>query len=168
MAGSVIYRIDADDRIMEVNDEWRRFAEANDGNPDPAAVLGRPIWDFIGDDGNSSIYRSMVHAVRSKVAPLLIPFRCDSPTQERHMTMTLAPGHMGEVVFVCALQYAFDIPPDRAAPPKDEHTRIVECDVCHRIRTDRGWRDCWDVIKAKDIEIDDRPIAVLHTRCPNC
>lgn len=168
MAGSVIYRIDAEDRITEVNDEWCRFAEANGGDPDPASVLGRPLWNFILDEGNRSIYRNMVRTVRQRVAPLLIPFRCDSPTEERHMTMTLAPGYLSEVVFICALQYAFDVPPERAAAPKDERTTMVECDGCHRIRTERGWRDCWEVIVAKDIEIDDRAIAVLHTRCPSC
>lgn len=168
MVGSVIYRIDAEDRITEVNDEWRRFAEGNGGDPDPATVLGRPLWDFILDDGNRSIYRSMVHTVRRKVTPLLIPFRCDSPSEERHMTMTLAPGYLSEVVFICALQYAFDIPAERSSVAKEERTTIVECDGCHRIRTERGWQDCWDVIVAKDIEIDDRAITVLHTRCPNC
>jgi len=168
MTGSIIYRIDAEDRISEVNDAWCRFAEENGGNPDPASVLGRPLWGFIVDEGNRSIYRSMVHAVRHKVSPLLIPFRCDSPTEERHMTMTLAPGYLSEVVFICALQYAFEIPPGRPAPAKDAQTTMVECDGCHRIRTAHGWRDCWDVIVARDIEVDDRAIAVLHTRCPSC
>jgi len=168
LGGSVVFRIDAEDRIVEVNDEWRRFARDNGGDPDPAAVLGRPLWDFILDEGNRSIYRSMIYAVRHKVAPLIIPLRCDSPTVERHMTMTIAPGHLGEVVFICALQYALDRPPDAPKHAKAEHTTMVECDGCHRIWTKQGWQDCWDVIVAKDIEIDDRPIAVLHTRCSHC
>ena len=168
MAGSVIYRIDAEDRIAEVNDAWSRFARDNGGNPDPAAVLGRSLWDFVLDEGNRSIYRSMMHAVRQKVSPLLIPLRCDSPTVERHMTMTIAPGHLGEVVFICALQFAFERLTRTPIQPKSEQTTIVECDGCHRIWSERGWQDCWNVIIAKDIEIDDRPIAVLHTRCPSC
>jgi hypothetical protein len=47
-------------------------------------------------------------------------------------------------------------------------TTIVGGDGCHRIRTERGWQNCCEVIAAKDIEIDDRPVAVLHTRCPRC
>ena len=80
MAGSAIYRIDAEDRITEVNDEWGRFAAANGGNPDPAAVLGRPLWDFILDEGNRSIYRNMVGTVRRK------PRRCSSPSVATRQT----------------------------------------------------------------------------------
>ena len=168
MPGSVIYSIDADDRIVDVNREWTVFARENGGSPDPTAVLGRPLWDYIVDEGNRRLYRSMVHSLRHKAAPIHIPFRCNSPTVERHMTMTFAPGVLSEVAFICALQYSFD----RAARPvgglRTETTTIVECNNCHRLRTKRGWRDCWDVIMAGEVEIDDRPINVLQTRCSVC
>ena len=168
MPGSVIYSIDADDRITAVNQEWGRFAEANGGNPDPAAVVGRKLWDFIIDEGNRRLYQAMVHCVRQRVAPLHIPFRCDSPTVERHMTMTIAPGNLAEVAFICALQYSFDRPARPVGGMRSETATIVECDDCHRLWTEQGWRDCWDVIMAGQLEIDDRPISVLHTRCSSC
>lgn len=168
MPGSVIYRIDAEDRITEVSDEWERFAEENGGNPDPGAVLGRNLWDFITDEGNRSIYRCMVNAVRQHAVPLQIPFRCDSPTVERHMTMTIAPGSLSEVVFISALQYAFDRPAQRVGGSRRDSETLVECEICHRLWSGRGWQDCWEVIRQGDIEIDERPIKVLHTRCPAC
>jgi hypothetical protein len=169
MSRSVLYAIDGDDRIVDVNAEWSRFARQNGGNPDPDAVIGKVLWDFIVDDGNRSIYQCMVHTVRTKVAPLHIPFRCDSPTVERHMTMTIAPGSLGEVAFICALQYSFDRPPRKVGGLRRETETIVECDECHRLYTkNRGWQDCWNVIMAGDLEIDDRPLSVLHTRCPKC
>ena len=168
MSGSVIYSIDADDRIIEVNGEWGRFASANGGNPDPTAVIGRRLWDFIVDEGNRSLYQAMVYSVRHKFAPLHIPFRCDSPTVERHMTMTIAPGDLAEVTFVCAQHYSFDRPPAPVGGLRSETARIVECDDCHRLWTGHGWRDCWDVIMAGELQIDDRPISVLHTRCGAC
>jgi hypothetical protein len=168
MSGSVIYRIDGDDRISEVNEEWSRFAAENGGDPDPAAVLGRPLWDFIGDEGNRSLYHCMVQAVRQKATPITVPFRCDSPAVERHMTMTIAPGHLGEVVFVAALQFAFERPPRHAGRAREAAQTIVECDHCHRLWAGQGWQECWEVIRQGDIEIDDRPIKVLHTRCSRC
>ncbi len=169
MPRSVIYAIDGDDRIVDVNAEWSRFARHNGGNPDPEAVIGRALWDFIIDEGTRSIYQCMVHTVRHKAAPLHIPFRCDSPTVERHMTMTIAPGSLDEVAFICALQYRIDRQPRDVGGLRRETETIVECDECHRLYTKRrGWQDCWNVIMSGDLEIDDRPISVLHTRCPNC
>ncbi len=168
MSGSVIYCIDGDDRISEVNEGWPRFAEENGGVGDPAAVLGRSLWDFIADEGNRSLYRCMVHEVRQKAAPITVPFRCDSPTIERHMTMTIAPGSLGEVVFVSALQYAFERQPQPVGGAPEEAQTIVECESCHRLWAGNGWQDCWEVIRQGDIEIDDRPIKVLHTRCSRC
>ena len=168
MPGSIIYSIDADDRIVEVNEEWSRFASANGGNPDPEAVIGRKLWEFIIDEGNRSLYRAMVRCVRNRLAPLQFPFRCDSPTVERHMTMTIAPGNLGEITFVSAQHYSFDRPAQLVGGLRSETARIVECEACHRLWTDRGWRDCWDVIAAGELEIDDRPIRVLHTYCNGC
>jgi hypothetical protein len=168
MKGSVIYTIDARDRIVDVNAEWVNFATENDGNPDPSAVIGRPLWDFIADEGNRGIYRCMVDSVRKKSAPLHIPFRCDSPTVERHMTMTIAPGRLAEVAFICVLQYTFDRAPRPIGGLRSEAETVVECDSCHRLWTKRGWKDCWDIIMSGEIQIDDRPINVLHTRCSTC
>ncbi len=49
-----------------------------------------------------------------------------------------------------------------------ETATIVACDDCHRLWTRRGWRDCWEVIMAGELQIDDRPISVLRTRCSSC
>lgn len=168
MSGSVIYTIDAEDRIADVNAEWTNFARDNGGNPDPSAVIGHCLWDFIADEGNRGLYKCMVGAVRHKGAPLHIPFRCDSPTIERHMTMTIAPGRLSEITFVSVLQYSFDRAPGPVGGLRSEVQTIVECDCCHRLWTKRGWQNCWDIIVAGEIEIDDRPVNVLHTRCAAC
>jgi hypothetical protein len=168
MSGSVIYRIDAEDRIREVSEEWMRFAEENGGDPDPAAVLGRCLWDFIPDEGNRRIYRCIVDAVRRNAKPIQVPFRCDSPSVERHMTMTVAPGNMSEVAFICALQYAFDRPPQPVGGRRRDSLTIVACDGCQRLWSGRAWRACWEVIRDGDIVIDERPINVLRTCCAAC
>ena len=168
MKRSVIYSIDAKDRIVDVDKAWARFAEDNGGNPDPSAVIGHCLWDFIVDEGNRNLYRCMVQAVRERVSPLHIPFRCDSPAVERHMTMTIAPGSLGEIAFICTLHYSFDRAPRPTGGIRSEAATIVECDGCHRLWTKRGWRNCWDIITAGELTIDDRPINVLHTRCAAC
>lgn len=168
MPGAVIYTIDAEDCISDVNREWTRFARENGGAPDPGAVLGKSLWDFVADEGNRTIYRNLVDAVRHNATPLSIPFRCDSPTLERHMTMTIAPGSLGEVAFVCALQYTFARSPQADEGHRPEPATIVECEGCHRLWTKSGWKDCWEMIKSGDLEIDDRPITLLHTRCTKC
>lgn len=46
----VVYRIDSDDGIVFLSDQWDQFAGSNSGaNVLPSAVLGHSLWDYIGD-----------------------------------------------------------------------------------------------------------------------
>ena len=54
----LLYELNAHDEISSVNEEWLRFALANDGELlDPAQILGRLLWDFIGDVETHAVAR---------------------------------------------------------------------------------------------------------------
>lgn len=91
MPADVIYSLDKADRIIEVNDAWTWFAEANDG-PEliPPAILGRSVWDFISDPTTVQIYRLLFQRVRAGAGPVTFPLRCDSPSARRFLEMTIA------------------------------------------------------------------------------
>jgi hypothetical protein len=72
----LLYELNARDEISSVNEEGLRFALANGGAPmDPAQILGRLLWDFIGDVETRHIYRLPHRRVRAGGAPVRLSFR---------------------------------------------------------------------------------------------
>ena len=55
----VLYRIDIDDRLAELNDGWLAFAQANGGDAlHPSKILGRSLWEFIADAESRSTQKT--------------------------------------------------------------------------------------------------------------
>jgi hypothetical protein len=89
----LLYELNAEDEISSVNEEWFRFALANDGMPlRPSQVLGRPLWDFIGDMETQHIYRLLHRRVRADGAPVRLRFRCDAPNRRRYLELGITAG----------------------------------------------------------------------------
>ena len=88
---AVVYRIDASDRIVAVNDAWTAFALANDGEhllqPD---IIGKNLWDMISDPTTRDLYETMVIRVRQGKGIFRFTFRCDSPEMRRLLQMEIA------------------------------------------------------------------------------
>jgi hypothetical protein len=54
----LLYYVNEKDEIASVSTEWLHFARANDGEVLlPPQILGRQLWDFIGDLETQHIYR---------------------------------------------------------------------------------------------------------------
>ena len=84
------YRLDGDDRIVFVSPEWLLFAQENDASELTAdRVLGEPIWNFITGEDSRAFYASIFRNLRYRGTEIAIPFRCDSPTVVRQMSLTL-------------------------------------------------------------------------------
>lgn len=86
----IVYRIDSDDRIVEVNEAWDRFARANGGE----AVLSRHVlntllWDHIVDETTCELYRQVIERVRSGQI-LTFELRCDAPALRRFLEMKIS------------------------------------------------------------------------------
>jgi len=95
----VVYRVDPRGRLTFVNDGWNAFAAEN-RTPElmGAAALGRPMTDFIGGRETRYIYDRLLARARDGVQ-MTLPFRCDSPTERRHMSLTVAAIGSDEVEF---------------------------------------------------------------------
>lgn len=69
----IVYRIDSQDRIVYVNDNWHKFAEENDASElTKQSILYRSLWDFISDHATQQFYREVIHRVRNDKPVFLI------------------------------------------------------------------------------------------------
>lgn len=119
---SVRYRIDGADCFMEVGGAWDRFAAQNEGvELAGESVLGRSLWDYVGDLTTRQLYRTILRHVRSDGRPVRFRFRCDGPTVRRLLAMEVALADSGHV--------AFTVTPLAEV----ERPRVPLLDVAHKV-----------------------------------
>lgn len=86
------YHLDEEDRLVAVGGAWDTFAQENDGLcTDAHDVVGRSLWDFVKGDPTRMWVDVLLRQARSKREALERPYRCDSPTLRRFMTMCIVP-----------------------------------------------------------------------------
>lgn len=166
------YRIDAEDRILSVNQTWCDFAREN-GGADllPPQVIGRSLWEMIADQASQDIYSAILKRVRSGTTPVVFPLRCDSPRLRRHLKVSLIAGNDGEVEFVTELISAIPRAPLAIFDATVSRTQAIlsMCGWCHKMPTESGqWLEA-EVACARLglFERADQP-ALSHGICPEC
>lgn len=86
---TITYRIDADDRLVSVNDAFLSFARKNAGEElTLEALLHQPLWKYIADEESRLLYRFILGRVRSG-QPIALQLRCDSPVCRREIELEM-------------------------------------------------------------------------------
>lgn len=144
------YQVDASDRLTWVDPWWLAFAQEN-GAPEltEERVLGRCLWDFLGDDTTRAFYEEVHNHVRAKSKAVVLPFRCDSPTLKRHMRLSITPGDAGSLHYKSTLVGVEPCGPltmlNAAVVPTADF--VTMCSCCKRCLIEaHGWLEVEDVI----------------------
>jgi hypothetical protein len=165
----VVYRIDAQDRIISLNTGWTRFAQINDApHLDCDRLIGRSIWQFIVDEDTSRIYELLLREVRENRPSLTFPFRCDSPEMRRYMEMSLVACGQSSVEFRSRIV---------DTEPRDQKVYfqyvtvaarglLLRCSFCNRIQYQGRWSDVATV--AGTILDRELPLQVCYAICEAC
>ncbi len=168
----VIYKIDANDRIVSVNDEWIAFALENAGDRLlPTEIEGKTIWEFICDATTTLIYQAMIHKVRLGSPAIRFSFRCDSSDRRRLMQMEISLTSSNVVRFRCTPLAIQQRPPvnilDVSAPRSEE--ALVVCGWCKQFRTpDKGWLEIEAAVEHMDLFHRDLFPELSHGMCSMC
>jgi hypothetical protein len=166
---SIVYRIDAADRIVEVNDAWTRFAD-NNAAPELAAdaVFGRTLWDFIADPTTRGWYQALVARARQG-NPQTVLHRCDVPTAGRVMRMTIALDRT-HVTFESVVAEESELSVfalwDRRVSRSGEPIRA--CSWCKRIAIADRWVEIDAAIDVLGLLVQEPVRPVIHVTCPAC
>jgi hypothetical protein len=87
----VRYRIDEQDRIVEVDAAWGAVAVRNGAQElGSERVLGRRLWDFISDTSTHALYEQILRRVRQGRV-LRFTVRCDGPAVRRVLELSIRP-----------------------------------------------------------------------------
>lgn len=100
-----------------------------------------------------------------------MPFRCDSPSLQRHMRMTITHEHAGQLLYACLLVRA--VPQrhtavlDSGYPRADAH--LTMCSCCKRALLEPlGWLDVEEVSVRLGLFEAEKVPELRHTICPEC
>jgi hypothetical protein len=166
-----LYVIDGSDRITYVTPEWLRFAETNEA-PEltNARVVGEPIWHFITGTDTRNFYEAIYRNLRLRGTEITIPFRCDSPTVVRQMSLTLRLLREGAVESEGILLHAQARKPltilFRWVERSDESIPI--CSLCRRLAVRGEWLELREAVAQKRLS-NVAPVPRLEeTVCPTC
>lgn len=167
-----IHRVDSNDIIVYVNDDWLSFAMEN-GAPHLSrdAVVGHSLWEFIEDMETRWITRTIMTKLRRSGATLTIPFRCDSPDMRRYMEMDLISMPNGGVEFICRLlkvERRSTVNLLKASTKRSEAV-ITMCSWCKKIRIGGdSWVEVEDAVRDLELFATSRLPQLSHGMCPSC
>ena len=115
-----IYRLNARDEIIFVNDEWYDFARENGAQElDRQSVLQKSLWDFIDNAETRHLFEIILTKVRTEGRPKVIPYRCDTPGLRRFMELEVRLAEDGMVEFRSRI----------VREERRESVRLMELDV---------------------------------------
>lgn len=168
----ISYRIDEEDRIVHVSENWQKFAVQNQADDlAPEKVLNRSLFDFIS--GDSSIYftRRLLENVRRRTEPVILPFRCDAPDTKRFMQMLIHNRDDGLVEFRSCILFEEPRPPIPLLDPivKRSDQSVTVCSWCKQVLVgNTDWYELEDAVRILDLFSASVQPRLTHGICPSC
>ncbi len=166
------YCLDEADTIVSVDHWWLAFAQENNAaGLSETSVVGQVLWEFISDEPTRALYKEINDHVRSSGNPVTVPFRCDSPTLQRYMQLTISDQGDGRLLYESVLLRA--LPQRRLAllDPKQKRSNdfLTMCSFCKRSLIEpSGWLDMENIaLKLRMYEAQAVP-ELRYTVCPEC
>ncbi len=165
-----IYRINADDIIEFVNDDWISFARENGMAGDPEDVIGTPLRSHIAGEEVRYIYDHICRRVRELGKSEEIPYRCDSPSVRRLLTLRIIPGTNR------GLEFHSRIVKEEARERvllidsniERSHELILMCAWCKKVKGSKKWLEIEDAVgHLRLFEEASCPI-ISHGICHEC
>ena len=167
-----IYRIDRNDTIIQVNDQWLDFARENDFDSGKLeAVVGSSLWDHIQDGGVRHLYRIIFERIRNGHPISGLPYRCDAPQCRRFMEMNLREtGEMAiEITSRIVRQEPREPVPLLSDFPDRSDDVMVISSYCKKVRiAESGWVEIEEAIMLTGVN-ESWPLPGLsHSICDPC
>lgn len=165
------YVIDATDHLRELSPNWNRFAAENGApNLSAEALVGRSLWEFVGDAETVALYRLLLERARTG-AQVSFPLRCDSPTERRFLQMSLFGRPDGSVEIVsetrrCEIREALALNNYLTAESNSE--TLMVCSWCEKVSTAAGWQEIEAAVTTLRLFDGPPPTGISHGICPTC
>jgi len=167
------HRIDKNNNIIVVSENWQSFAEDNFGENTilPENIIGSSLWDHIRDPETRHLYEMILQKVRQYNHRTTLLFRCDSPEKRRFLKLSVIPMEDDSVTFKSViLKTETREPVELLRSDRDRSDKFIKiCSMCKKIETSGSeWEEVESAVqKLKLFEIELLP-KFTHGVCPPC
>lgn len=174
MSESFTYRVDPNDILVSVSDNWEDFAADNSGaaSSAPESVVGRPLETFIEDDETRSLYALVLDSVRRKRRPMAFEFRCDAPAERRFCELRIKPCDDGSVDFesrILRTEAREHVPLPKVDDQRNDGQFLKACSLCKRVEVKRAaWVEIEQAMQDLELNRRERAPRITHGLCADC
>ncbi len=164
------YKIDENNNIIYVNEEWDCFALENNGEEIVSdKIIGRNLFDFVENITVKHIYLHLLDKVR-KGNKILIDYRCDSPTYKRFLQLTIKPEDNSIIRFISREKEILPQNYLRILDSKSIRSKkfIPMCLWCKKIKVEDEWEELEQAINKYDLLNQLEVPSLTHTICEEC
>lgn len=166
------YCVDANDRLISVDELWLAFARENGAaGLTEATVLGRSLWDFLEGEVIRAVYEDIHNRLRSCGRSAAFFFRCDSPRLKRQMRMSITPGANGQLGYVSHIVWT---EPQRVPALLDTEQQrsksfLLVCSCCKKAMLEPDvWLEIEKVALSEGLLESGKLPQLRYTICPEC
>ncbi len=168
-----VYRINGDDKITYVSDNWNKFAKDNGASKSclSSFVLNKSLWDFIENTETIYLYKLLVEMIRTKKKSITIPIRCDAPDLRRFIEIIIKPLPENYVEFSSQIigieQRDFLQILDKTIDRSEDFVTI--CSYCKKIEvSENEWLDTEKAVEFLGLFKSTKLPQLTHSACPVC
>jgi len=169
----VIYLVNSDNIIVEVNQNWDAFAHENNGeNVAQSEVVGRSVLDFVTGKVTRNYWQELLNRARDTLQPMTIDYRCDAPSLKRWMRMELQREENGNLrISHQQLATAPRSKPIHFKPARHRGQQThIRCSFCSRIKIKEHWHEADDAAHHSNevTHTDGHTFHVTYGLCGEC
>jgi hypothetical protein len=163
------YGIDDQDRLIQLDEGFYRFAEENGWNGADSS-LGRSLWDFVAGEDVRRLQKLLLRRIRDGVRGVELTCRCDGPEVWREMDIRIAATSSGRGVLFAARVLSEE---DREEPQPlldpdslRSEERLPMCAWCDRFEVDGEWVEVEEAARRLELFRRSELPSLTHTICP--
>jgi len=169
----IVYHIDRNNNLIDVNDAWDEFALANNApHLVRNSVCRQSLFDLISDPQCNRLYKLLIERIKYTGKPIEFEFRCDSPEMRRFMHMEMIhQADKGSVCFKSTVQRQEPRDPVALLNPDNRRStkRVIICSWCKNIKiADNQWVEIEEGLARLRLFNADCLPQLSHAICPAC
>lgn len=166
------YRIDADNHISWLSDNWLDYSGLNGITEHclPASLIGRPLLSCFADARTVHLYTLFLDAVRASGQSIILNLRCDSPSMRRLYRLEIRPLAEAGVEFNSTMLWSEHREAVRMlrADHNLSELRLLICSFCKKVCLNGEWLEVEQVTQQLRLFEAEKMPALLSGCCPDC
>lgn len=167
----IIVTIDNENTITQISGAWDTTALSANASSEilEDSIIGANIIDYFRGSVTKMYYTTLFKFSRLSDEPLIKEYRCDSPTHQRYLSMTLKSKNDGSITMYHSLlkeiPFSNEVTIEEVLNVPDAQKYIQRCSICNKLKYPDA--EIWSAPEELS-KLNSLDLKVFHTVCPAC